>query len=242
MEVIGVRREIYIGKQVEGHNCDFKYIDAELTKYIICCTMNSKNDYKTKFEIDLWTEYGECMSGWTTSSQGRIEVRFVDNFKGFTFKPINNLLINDSKLEEKIKELIKNNDNSEKCRNCYGDVYFSIFSELSFDNNVFIVSYDGGDPYYPSGDYHVNMELFTSSVRTKSQRQVWIFVGKSNTGKSYLASSIKSLSVYETDSSPTLPDSITESIIVVGNKYKFDINDIKKKIFGKPEIHIVKFD
>jgi hypothetical protein len=54
-------------------------------------------------------------------------------------------------------------------------------------------------------------------------KPVWIFHGASALGKSYLAEMIQSrsdLTVYETDISSKLPDSISTDIVVLGNKYK----------------------
>lgn len=109
-------------------------------------------------------------------------------------------------------------------------------------NNIFSVSFDGGDNYYPSGFYSVNnMKLFINNGRAKEYRPVWIFIGKSSLGKSYLANKIQNLEVYETDSSPKLPKKITQSIIVIGNKYQHSLETIKKLIFGKTKIVIVEF-
>lgn len=85
------------------------------------------------------------------------------------------------------------------------------------------------------------MELFKSTIRTKEKRPVWIFRGKSNSGKSFIASKLNELEVYETDSNENLPNKITASIIVIGNKYHFSISEIKKRIVGKATIQLVDF-
>jgi hypothetical protein len=85
------------------------------------------------------------------------------------------------------------------------------------------------------------MNLFKVLPRVSELRPVWIFTGPSNIGKTFLASKLNDLGVYETDSSDILPDVITEEIIVLGNKYKFDIDEIKKRLFGDVEVRIVEF-
>ena len=111
-----------------------------------------------------------------------------------------------------------------------------------YKNYVYEVDSDGNDQWYPSGGYSIDMSLFRETIRNKSIRQVWIFLGKSGTGKTFLSSKLNGLEVYETDSSGVLPTKITASVVVLGNKYSFDIEDIKRKIIGKAEIHIVVFN
>lgn len=166
-----------------------------------------------KVEIELSHSEGECSSGWTTASWGNIKITEVKKFNGYTFIP---------------KELLTIEDIEP---NFDGDI----------SNNVFSVDYDGGDSYYPSGRYNVNMQLFKETIRNKNLRPVWIFKGKSNSGKSFLASKLNEIDVYETDSNEALPESIIASVIVLGNKYDFNLEDVKSKIFGEAEIQVVDF-
>lgn len=209
MKIIGLRIEKYIGKGISGHNCDFRYNNAEFEKHVICGVL----DDNRKVEIELSRSEGECYSGWTTASWGHMKVTEVTKFNGYTFVPNETLSIKD----------IEPN-----------------FSQ-DVSNEVFWVSYDGDDEYYPSGGYGVKMKFFRETVRHKPNRPVWIFKGKSNSGKSFLSSKLVGLDVYETDSSNTLPDNIVASVIVLGNKYNFSIDEIKDKILGEVEIHIVEF-
>lgn len=166
-----------------------------------------------KVEIEMSVSKGECGSGWSTASWGNIKVTEVKKFNGYTHIP---------------KEVL-NVDDVEP--NFEGNI----------SNDVFSIDEDGGCNYYPSGGYNVNMELFKETIRAKNLRPVWIFKGKSNSGKSFLASKLNDLEIYETDSNEKLPDVITASVIVVGNKYDFEIDDLKKLIFGEVEIQIVDF-
>lgn len=167
-----------------------------------------------KVEITLTEEYGECGSGWTTASWGDIEVLEVNKFNGYTHRPIRDLVIDDIGIN-------------------YQNDYI--------DNEVFNFSFDGGDSYYPSGYYSVNMELFKPTARYKEKRPVWIFKGDSNLGKSFIAAKLNDLTIYETDSSNELPEKITESVIVLGNKYTHRLEEIKSRIFGDYDIVLVDF-
>lgn len=131
-----------------------------------------------------------------------------------------------SKIIDKLKEnRFKTIEKSNvKCPICNGDLY-------TIDNWMMVVM-DGNT---------VNMELFKETIRAKNLRPVWIFKGKSNSGKSFLASKLNDLEVYETDSNDNLPTSITASIVVLGNKYNYSIDDIKSKLFGEVEVQIVEF-
>ncbi len=200
-----------------------KYIDKEISGHN--CDFEYKDaefekhiicgvlEDNRKVEIELSHSEGECGSGWTTASWGNIKVTEVKKFNGYTFTPKEILTI---------KDIEPNFD---------GDI----------SNNVFSVDCDGGDNCYPSGGYNVNMELFKETIRNKNLRPVWIFKGKSNSGKSFLSSKLTELDVYETDSNEILPESIVASVIVLGNKYDFSLEDVKSKIFGEAEIQVVEF-
>ena len=177
----------------------------------IICAINSNTN--NKLEIELSRSEGECCSGYTTATWGNINVTEVANFKGYTFTPNKRLFINE----------------------------FEIDFQKNIKNFVFSMSKTGGSEYYPFGGYSVSMELFTETVRSKKFRPVWIFKGKSNSGKSFLASNLNNIDVYETDCYKELPEKIVASVIVSGNKYHFEIEEIKSRIFGKVEIQIVEF-
>ncbi len=232
MKIVGLRIEKYIDKAVSGHNCDFEYHDAEFEKHIICGVLSDNR----KVEIELSHSEGECGSGWTTASWGHIKVTEVKRFNGYTHIPKEPIEIDDylpTKDLDVLREMaLRQGSNIRPLKGIF---------ENDTDNKVFSISEYGGDNYYPSGGYSVNMELFKETVRAKNLRPVWIFKGKSNSGKSFLASKLNDLEVYETDSNEELPTSITASIIVLGNKYNYSIDDIKPKLFGEVEIQIVEF-
>ena len=94
-------------------------------------------------------------------------------------------------------------------------------------------------------DINIKYEKFRVTNRLKKSRPVWIIRGESGLGKSYLTTTLfnnSNLTIYETDSSPNLPLIIFEDIIVIGNKYNFNIKQIEERIFGEHETIIVKFD
>ena len=114
----------------------------------------------------------------------------------------------------------------------------------NIDNNVFSISYDGGDQWYPSGGYQVNMNLFQKLDRELFEnRPVVIFQGESNCLKSHLAASTNK-EIFETDSLDSINDLnvITADIIVIGNKHKdITIDKIKPFIFGNYSLIIADF-
>lgn len=173
----------------------------------------AKDENNKKYEIVLSEDQGVCGSGWTTASWGHIELNEVERFNGFTHKPVKPL------------EIPAINDEKDY-----------------IDNDVFHLSYDGGDGYYPSGYYSVDMSLFKEGIRHKEKRPVWVFSGDSNTGKSFLSGKLNDLTVYETDSSEQLPDEIHADVIVLGQKYDFTVNDVGERIIGEHELIPVYFN
>lgn len=156
----------------------------------------------TKVEIELSSDEGECGSGWTTASWGNFKINNVDKFNGYTHKPIRELIV---------KDVIDNDE----------DV----------TNEAFSVSYDGGDSYYPSGNYNVNMDLFKPNGRGMDKRPTFVFCGESGIGKSSLSLKFNTdVVVFETDAYESLPDNIIADVVVLGNKHKYTIVDIKSRV------------
>lgn len=111
-----------------------------------------------------------------------------------------------------------------------------------YKSSVFSYSSDGGNSYYPEGYYTVDFSLFNKTDKYLDKRVVYIFTGPSGIGKSYLASKLDcSVSVFETDSCPVLPDVVYADIIVIGKKYGHFLNDISPKLFGQPIVRVAKF-
>ena len=123
------------------------------------------------------------------------------------------------------------------------NLYIDDYRSKNIKNEVFEVNYDGGNHYYPYGDISVNMKLFENTRRSMEHRPVWIFVGSSNIGKSYIARHLElaKLNVYETDSSPCLPKHIYADVVVKGNKYDFSLEEIDKRICGEHKLITVEF-
>lgn len=191
----------------------------EDNKFFILNCIN--NEAREKYEIRLYTIYGDCPSGWCTASWGIGSISCVDSFIGITHKPI-------KELEFEIDEdLLTNN----------GRIYHA-------ENDVFELSYDDNDGYYPGGYAGVDMNLFKETNRSKEKRPVWVFKGDSALGKSYLAGIIansgRDKSVYETDAHEELGD-IHEDIVVIGNKYKHSVEDVESHILGEHDTILVDF-
>ncbi len=115
--------------------------------------------------------------------------------------------------------------------------------EIEFDPNE--KQYDNSFFKTDGNRIQIKYDYLISTARKKEKRPVWIMMGKSALGKSYLSSMLvngSDLTKYETDMSPELPDEICEDLIVVGNKYKFSLKEIKAKIRGEYEPVIITFE
>lgn len=233
MKIVGLRLEKYLDYSISGHNCDFEYADAIFIKSIICILLDNMD----KVEIHLTRSEGQCGSGWCAASFGHIEVMRVSNFtynyiakKDLKFEYITDTVYSYNDEDDKITLDFSNYINFKTC----------ILQYDTINSNIFTCTSDGGDSYYPSGGYSVNLDNFIKTDRIIEKRPVWIFKGDSNLGKSFIASNSR-LQVYETDSKQILPNIIRESIIVLGNKFKFTINEIKEKIPCEFKLILVDF-
>ena len=160
----------------------------------------------------MWREYGICPSGYTEASWGRVQIKDVKSFGNMDYVPIKKL-----------------------------DIHW--IENRNLKNEVFEVSYEGDDYYYPWGKIKVNMDLFKKTPMYTEVRNVWVFVGNFNIGKTNLVQclDLNRATVYETDSSPHLPDVIYDDIVVKGNKYDFSLEEIDKRICGEHKLITVEF-
>ena len=220
VKIVGLLVKKIINDYCEGHNCDFTYEKIEDEEYVLMCEDiyhidEYGKEYHNKYEITLRSEYGECGSGWTTASYGFADIEPVDNFRPWNYKPKQQIILENISIKE--------------------------MNSPDFSCEYFQWSYDGGDRYYPTGYVEVNMTYFEELPRNMKKRPVWIFKGYSGLGKTSLAIQLENEDVYDTDISSKLPECITESIVVLGNKYGHTLEDIKTRLFGNPEIILVDF-
>ena len=76
----------------------------------------------------------------------------------------------------------------------------------------------------------------------RKKRHIYIFIGNSNIGKTYIANSL-GLKVFETDHYPKLPDYIEEDIVIFGKIYVYDIDlDIIPRFKGNCHFTFVEFN
>jgi hypothetical protein len=221
INIIGMRIEKYIGTGISGHNCNFQYFNKECEKHIL---LGINMDNNNKIKIEFSNIEMECQSGWCVSNIAEMNIVKIKNFGGYTFRPKKKLILDlDLKLCENNKNYYLENMNNR------------------IENDIFIFDELGDDKYYPTGFYQINTEQFEKTIRHRENRLVWIFKGKSNVGKSFLANKLKKMTIYETDYNAILPDEIIEDVVVIGNKYNFTIEDIKKNIFGNFNLILVDF-
>lgn len=122
------------------------------------------------------------------------------------------------------------------------------YDEKYYDGDRFVCelfSYSsvGGDGYYPKGGVKVNVKDFlVATPRAHKRPIVWLLVGQSGCGKSFLAQYLSknhltseihtspfNLTVYETDSSNSLPDRLMHNVVVVGNRNQFSLDEIRSR-------------
>lgn len=215
--VFGLKVEKYYMTTCEGGNCSFEYGKTIADKNILLLIDDEDN---TCYTLSLELEEGECGSGWCTAQWAYASLEKVDSFGSYHYRPKQRLTLSISNSDFISKDV----DEIETC-----------FLEFS---------YDGGDGYYPSGGYSIDMSYFIPTGRQKDKMPVWIFVGESATGKSFIASKLDdSIKKYETDSSHYLPESLNEyDVIVLGNRSNISIEDVIYKITDDKELHIVNFN
>jgi hypothetical protein len=212
MKIIGMNKVNYVGVNVEGHNCQFNYSKEPMVKHEIYVEEDGK-----KYILRLETENTVCGSGWTTATEGIMEIDSVENFPPMGFRYTKPFEEYPFPTEEDIED--------------------EGYSCLAFS-----ISKWGGDPYYPCGGHSIHMKFFRpNGKRAPEKRRVMIFKGDSGAGKSWLAAKAN-VSLYETDSSDELPSEIEAEIIVLGNKYKFSLEEIKERIAFKDETEVVVVD
>lgn len=219
MIIKGMNIEKYVGYELEGFNCEFEEKKCIKERYFIYAVQDDKN-----IVIELYETETECCSGWTTAYYGNMYVKIVKNFGSIGYIPKNGTI----EVPDIDMKLI--------------DKETGEYTEEEFVNDVFVYKEDGGDEYYPVGSAYVKTDLFKKTARAKEKRPVWIFKGESCSGKSYLSHLIDNKSVYETDSNESLPETIYDDIIVLGNKYKFTIDEIKSKVFEKDDTEFIVVD
>ena len=219
LRVVGLTVEKFVNWDCTGHNCEFEYNDILDEKYVIHCVRVNGRTGKEDGHVDILlnTTYGECGSGYCTASWGNMKIVNRPERMPWTHRATcNTLYVDESIYDPDIDE---------------------------FHCDVFTYYGCGGDEYYPSGYVNVDMSLFEELPRHNGKRKVYIFSGESGIGKSSLACHAASpdFRVYETDSNPELPETIIADIVVIGNKYKFDIDDITDRLFEEPEVVFVDF-
>lgn len=223
LRVLGLTVEKYVGEHIEGFNCDFERSPQEMDRYYI----HVVNEYNIHYEIELEEYYGECGSGWCTASWATMVVRDSCN------RPWTHRIKKHIDLDYFV-DLRSGPRNGYRIISLNDDTKTSEIANI--ENEVFEYSEDGGDSYYPSGYVYVNLDLFEELPRAMKKRPVYIVTGKSGVGKSTLF-----LNLYdklETDSltNGELPNEITESVIVLGNRWPITKNQIIERVFGDAQI------
>ena len=230
-KIYGLAVEKYIDVQCYGHNCDFEYSPEVFERYIVLareaeCPKHCSSAY---VKIELSESSGECGSGWTTASWGhaRTDVAYERINYPMTHKPKGDIFVTLHR----------------DYYSAYGSWYLPDADDYDEDdyNENHVVSYSscGGDGYYPCGGIYVDLTQFEELPRAMDKRPVWIFKGESGLGKSSIGVHLEGLTVFETDSVDELPEEITDDVIVLGNRSKWTVEDVKKHIFDVENTNVI---
>jgi len=228
IQITGLQEIKYVKNCLKNADEGFAEYKEISTKHTLFGVLNDDN--RTRIRIKLEASDGECPSGYCLSTYANISIKILKKFGLYTHVPKKKLEIN---LKFDLGKLM--GDKELKTYDIKGSD-----EEDDINNAAFDFSPYGDDNYYPTGHYEIKFNAFEKTNRFKEYRLVYIFKGPSGVGKSFLASKI-GLMIYETDSSEKLPDVIYAGVIVLGNRNKFDIENVKSKVFGPAEIIICDF-
>lgn len=159
--------------------------------------------------VELYTEYEQSYSGWCEACVACVTCTDVEYPVRVPFTHVPKKPLEMEEVDDGLDEI---------------------------QNEVFTFSRDGNDRYYPNGYYAIDWELFTETPRYKDKRVVYIVTGESGIGKTYLASQLEDMEVYETDSSVSLPERICTDVVVLGNRSGFTLEQVRERILGPAQI------
>lgn len=232
-KVLGLRVDNYVE---EFEDCNFKtdYRHSE-TFHLFASIVGSPY---VCVDISLKESIGPCGSGYCMSSWGHMNCELIrsDLIGPLTHRPIGQVTF---------KALCEQQGSSIKLEPLERKGKY--IGDLTEDFGVFSYSFDGHDDYYPCGGFSIDMTLFEELPRAMTKTPIWIFNGQSGLGKSTLARFIvgnsEDYAVLETDAYDELPEMIWQSIIVIGNRNKFTVDDITSRLFeGKDSWKVIVVD
>lgn len=185
--------------------------------------------------MTFWEEIAPCSSGWMTGTTIHCDLNPDSKFGGYTHSTtVSEIIFTRTK---RIPTDLSEFALKDFCRESTSFQILNEKGDVILDFNRY-----GGDEYYPSGHYSINMDLFTPTPRARKKHPIYLFKGNSAIGKSYLAHELERSKIYETDSSNTLPQKIICDVIVFGNRKKdFTIDEIAKRIPEEAELIVVDF-
>lgn len=211
------------------------FVHDKIVDDVYVLFLKDKRDVQYELLLYCWTT--ECYSGYTTALYGAMQLHRVGEWSAMTHRVKREYMDDGIWLDDDdYDEEEESKDSSDECM---------------IDNVFFSFSHYGYDHYYPNGHAFVKVEeafepIATANPRVKDKRMVWIFHGASGTGKSHLAHRLNRAdgftAVYETDSAPTLPvDRLTETFIVVGNKYPaITVEAVRAHLYAPEDTEVVE--
>ena len=233
----------------------FDSSNEELITYIFCASENRCN-----YEIHLSRNILELHQvrmfqgfTWVPKSRERsFKIPRITNFSEvsndvFTFSQSNGMHVNTSLFTKTCRHkeqrpvwifLGENKYIYELTKNIHLSLYDTNLSESLPDEITSDIVIVGEQQFFSveeilshcKGDNEYIFVRFTMYKNNDSTKNIYLFTGSSNMGKSYLSHNTD-FSVYETDSSPILPE-ISNEIVTIGKKYSFDNDSIISKFTG----------
>lgn len=215
----GVRLHHHIGNFEDEPHITTDYI--VLLSYIVPITDKRKRQLEEFYELTFSNEYGHCWSGYCSATWGSISYRKVGSIKDIHYKP---------KWAKENMIAFFTGDSE------YGKLQLVMQPEIP----LFESTGDGCDEYYPSGESYFNKELFEKTERCIDKMRVYILVGASGLGKSYIGNMINiDGNVFETDSCQELPSLLQSNFVILGKKHGFTVDEVIDKYKIKDEIDFI---
>lgn len=204
-EIVGLQECYYI-KSVPGNKNTKQKVNGVKHSLFCLCSPN------IKFQLDFET-FELKSSDKTAIIYPSLTINVID-----IFGPITHVIKSSKNNRIELPLKIQNNNATWTTENKLPpSIKTNIFDFFPSVNNL-------------NGYYNIKMSNFNRITRKKAYRSVYIFSSMNDSSKLFLASK-STLNVYDTDSSNKLPLIIYADIVILGNKYKYTIDEVCSSLF-----------
>ena len=183
---------------------------------------------KTYYEVYFSNEYHDCGSGYGSATTGYLtDCKKVDQVVDIHYKCI-------LPPENMIVRFLFNEENE-----YISGEGWDMELVIKPGSPILSCSGDGGDYYYPCGSTNFDDEFFEKTERYPDKLPVYILVGDSGLGKSYIGNKLDNYTETDSWDPEELPENLSCNIVIKGNKYDYSIDQIKE--LYKPFIDQIDF-